>query len=1272
VLFDDEARPYLADFGIALSGGSDDEAADDVVALAAMIRPLLQEQSSLSGQLSILRRAANGEITTARDLVAAWRASRELVMPTPTPERARLRRVAAGETNPYVGLRTFDEADATRFFGRDHTIDEIVALLSSRPFVTIAGPSGAGKSSVVRAGVIPTLREQGALVTTMTPGTRPLYSLGIALRRIATEAQLTAAGEDPAALFSAVAAAAPTVLVVDQLEELWTQSVPDDRTQFVKLLEDTLTATPLRVVSTIRADFYDRPLGEPVLAPLVQKGSYALTALGPAELEAAITGPLARTGIAAEPGLVAQIVADVAGRPAPLPLLQFALASLYENRTTTTLTFAAYQRIGGVAGAIATAAEALYQQLTPAQQEHCRELFAALVTPGETATDDTRRRALRNELGHLDPELIERLSAARLLTADRDPATGEPTIEIAHEALLTNWPRLAKWTDDQRDQLRTRRVLRDDATAWDREARSAGYLYRGGRLDTALGHTGAMRLTVTEQAFLDTSVDQRRQEMSRERRRLRRTQGLLAATVALLVIALVAGSVAFVQRRRANDQADVATAQATAADLARMTAQSRADGDHAPDRAALLAVEAYRRNPTLEAAAAVQSVFAKQPKGLIGILSSAVGGTDWVNYGRSVIVARDGTDISIWSASTFRLLRTIPDHGFSQFPVALSGDDHYIASIAANPDRIVIYTTDDGRKAAELPLVAAPHDVRFDPSDPNRLAVSYKDGRFVIVHWPSGQTEVALRTAQDIGTVTFSADGKLIVTASHDGTLQVADAHTGLPVSGLLRVLPETPNVFFGLARASISPDGTLVAATTFSASAKVFRIRDGTVVSELQYQCAGLAGVQFVDNAHFVVSVCGGAEIHDVATGKRTRALTGPSGGAIFRMAVSPAGDALALVTGARNFQVWSLDGQGIGSSRSVPLPEGFTVKGLFLRYRLTLNADMTRMLVYDDRGSYLYDLTAPAPEPSSIQFAGPGFLSHVAFTRDGRTIYSLHVDSTGLSTVQLWDPETLRPKRSVAIPYTVIEIGVSPDLKSVAVEAGGFVEELLDIVDVYDFDSGERLHRFDGLRTLRPAPSIGSSYATGVSFSPDSKRLLMTGILSTVIADLSTGEQRLVWYDGESHAPASSALFDSTGTKILLGSANSGYKVLDASTLQQVASGFTGRIANRPQFNPTRPLVMTDGCCCEPLPANDPLLPLELWDATSGNDIGTTGWRLNCGTWYPNGKGFVGYQNRIEFWDLNPEQWVAAACRFAGRNLTEDEWKRFGPKDAYRETCP
>jgi WD40 repeat protein len=467
--------------------------------------------------------------------------------------------------------------------------------------------------------------------------------------------------------------------------------------------------------------------------------------------------------------------------------------------------------------------------------------------------------------------------------------------------------------------------------------------------------------------------------------------------------------------------------------------------------------------------------------------------------------------------------------------------------------------------------------------------------------------------------------------------------------------------------RASISPDGRLVAAVETGGTAKVFRVSDGAVLWEVKLLGPPWPGARFLDNQRLLLPAPtgGGAGIYDAATGRQTQELGTPSSNGVpLTIGVNPAGDRFAVANDGPSINVWSVDGRGVGASRSVPLPADFNAD-LVLLDRLSLSADMTKMLIYDTKGAYQYDLTEAAPEARAVEFAGPGQLTHVSFTRNGAAIYSLHLDAAkNRSVVQLWDA-SLRLQQAITVPYLVAWLDVSPDLSHLAVN--GYTSDIAEVVDVYDLSSGRRTFRFDGLTRLRTSPA-DFSVAQQVAFSGDSKQLLMMSLEAVVLADVTTGEQRAVYADRGSPFGA----IDSSGTRILAAPALAAeYQVLDTATLRPLASGFTGRVANRPVFNPTRNLVMTDGCCCPSIPTSKLLFPLELWDATTGDDIGTTGWRLNCGFWYPNGNGFVGYGERIEFWDLDPQQWVDAACRFAGRDLTRDEWDRYGPKDTYRTTC-
>ena len=247
----------------------------------------------------------------------------------------------------------------------------------------MVGPSGSGKTSLVRAGLIPRLRRDGWVVASMVPGERPAATLREAVVEIAVD-PLT--DGDPAALILASARAAPgkLVLVVDQLEECWTVSPPRARDEFLAALAIVAAAEDVDVcvVAAVRADFYDRPLQDPVIGPLFGKGTFPLVPMRLEELEEAISLPVERTGVVFDEGVVAALVADSTKQAAPLPLLQFTLAELYERRSEGRIPAAALAAVGSIGGAVAARASALYESLDGDSQTAARVLFRRLVAPG--------------------------------------------------------------------------------------------------------------------------------------------------------------------------------------------------------------------------------------------------------------------------------------------------------------------------------------------------------------------------------------------------------------------------------------------------------------------------------------------------------------------------------------------------------------------------------------------------------------------------------------------------------------------------------------------------------------------------------------------------------------------------------------------------------------------------------------------------------------------------------------------------------------------------
>lgn len=474
--------------------------------------------------------------------------------------------------NPYKGLRAFQEADAADFFGREELVQRLLDRLGENHpmarFLAVVGASGSGKSSVVKAGVLPALRQgklhhsQDWYIIEMVPNIHPIRELESALLGIAGDLQfnlhdMLMSGEY--GLMNAVNRLLPPgtdlVLVIDQFEEAFTMvSAEDERQRFLEMvrLAAVHPTSQLRVIVTLRADFMDQPLQHPSFGELMRQRTEFVLPMNPEEIERAIQGPAERVGLVVEPDLLAEIVADVRGEPGALPLLQYAMTEVFEERQGITLTLAAYQKIGGASGALARRAEQLYLTLDEKTQQSVRQLCLRLVTLGE-GKQDTRRRVGWSELALIaekSPEIMnvrDLYVKYRLLTTDRDPQTREPTLEIAHEALIRRWQRLLDWLNASREDIRTQRRLNSDAQRWREAGRDKSFLLSGANLEqiAAWSVQTDVLLTEEERAFIAASLVEKRTQEAREKarqmqrieqeRRLRNRLQLLVAVMAVAV-----------------------------------------------------------------------------------------------------------------------------------------------------------------------------------------------------------------------------------------------------------------------------------------------------------------------------------------------------------------------------------------------------------------------------------------------------------------------------------------------------------------------------------------------------------------------------------------------------------------------------------------------------------------------------------------------------------------------------------------------------------------
>ena len=426
----------------------------------------------------------------------------------PGPEAQEKLQATLASICPYRGLLYFREEDAPFFFGRVLAIEQLVQTVAQRNLIAVVGASGSGKSSVVRAGLIPALRWNRDTiweVAILVPGDRPMHALATALapllepekidetdRMIAVNKQVRALQDGELRMRDIVERVLykqpgtdRLLLVIDQWEELYTLT-PDDavRRRFIEELIETTTHAPLSVVLTLRGDFMGQALAYRPLSDHLQDAEVNLGPMTREELQQAIKAPASKVGLTFEAGLAERILDDVGDEPGNLPLLEFVLKHLWEERRDGLLFHEAYQSMGYLQGALAQKAEDVYGGLSVLEKQSVQRVFLQLVRPGE-GIEDTRRRARFAEIGESSRQVVQKLANARLLVTAPSNVGGDETVEVSHEALIQNWGRLRAWINEDREFMLWHERLRGLLAEWQRSHEDESILLRGPLLTEA-------------------------------------------------------------------------------------------------------------------------------------------------------------------------------------------------------------------------------------------------------------------------------------------------------------------------------------------------------------------------------------------------------------------------------------------------------------------------------------------------------------------------------------------------------------------------------------------------------------------------------------------------------------------------------------------------------------------------------------------------------------------------------------------------------------------
>ena len=1164
---------------------------------------------------------------------------------TPTPTR-----LATLGVCPFKGLASFEPADADYFFGRERLIAELVARLVGASFLGIVGPSGSGKSSVLRAGLLSALaggvlpgseRWRRVLIR---PGERPLDEL----RRM-----LASGAKDPVAeALDALSTDERILIAVDQLEELFTAcGSEDDRAAFVETIGRAAADPHGRAIIAValRADFYGRFAAYPAVADLLGANHVLVGPMQASELRRVVELPAGRVGLRVEPELADALVDDVEGESGALPLLSTALLELWQKRQDNTLTLAAYRESGGVHGAVARLAEGTYARVPDEQKPLVRALLLRLVGEGEGEAA-VRRRASLEELDLERNEEAERVLAT--LADSRLVTVSEGSVEVAHEALLREWPRLREWIEEDGQGRRLRHHVTAASKEWDEAGRDQGELYRGARLAAALDWTAdhALDLNELEREFVTESREASEKETKYVRRTNRRLRGLLVGVAVLLAAAVAGGIFAVIQRGEARNAETAQLAQ-------RLGAQALVEEDL--DLSLLLARQAVAIDDSPQTRGyLLQDLLRSQA--VISILH----GQSADSLGRGIAVSPDGKTLAVGATEglLFFDTRTFEQIGeplpiASRFgPLAYSPDGETLAVGDFDGLRLLDARTKKQLVSGLLHGVAT--RLAFT-SDGSRLAVveSEEEGRsWVTIRdaatleqigpeiEPEGFTGRWLSQWWTDPSVALTPDSRSLVTTSTTGTLTWWNLKS--------REKTRTREIAEGYRALALSPDGRM-AAVGLDDGIQLIDVGTGVVQESRGTLTSNPIGLLFSPDGETIVSTSrdGTVTVWDTGTVTPHETLRGHSD-SVWQPIFSPDGKTLYTASADGTAIAWD-----VSRERRFGRPFTFTHdRGPYAwpdRHPGRFSPDGRLIAVgLNDGGIRLWDARKLAPVGAPLRETG-GEVTGLAFSPDGRKLAAV---TGGMATI--WDVESRSLDHQLwSVAGNSVGVSISADGKMLATAGGAGVQ-------LWNVATGAALGVMgDGVGAGDVAFSPTEPL---VAFIRDGWRQGGGGDweIWDVARDSRIAEREIV----DENILGWAIAFSSDGRLLATSGIDPVVHIWDVRTgkLVRKLEQNVGNAVWALDFSPDSSVIAISG--------GDGFA--SLWDVATGAKIGP---RLGVGSreamldLSPDGRRLLmtNGDGRGAIWEIDPDSWARRACTLANRTLAQDEWEEFLSGRPYEPAC-